>query len=85
MSSSETPQHASSTPPVDETTTASTEWQPVGHIHLPHPTYWPAVLAFGITLLSWGIITSWLIALIGGLVFMLAIGGWIGDLLYDNE
>jgi hypothetical protein len=63
---------------------ATERWQPVEHIHLPSPTYWPAVLALGITFLAWGIVTSFLIAGVGLLLFVVALGGWIGDLLHEN-
>jgi hypothetical protein len=54
------------------------------HPVLPRPTYWPAALAFAITLLAWGIVTSWLIGAVGLALFVLAIAGWIGDLLHEN-
>lgn len=54
------------------------------HPHLPSPTYWPAFLAFGITLLAWSLITSWVLAVVGILVIFVAIGGWIGDLLNEH-
>ncbi len=60
------------------------DWLPVEHEHLPRPTYWPAALALGITFLAWAIVTSPLIAVVGMLLFALALGGWIGDLLHEN-
>jgi hypothetical protein len=63
---------------------ATEGWQRVEHAHLPSPTYWPAVLALGITFLAWGIVTSLLIAGVGLLLFAVALGGWIGDLLHEN-
>jgi hypothetical protein len=57
---------------------------PSAHPHLPEPTYWPATLAFGITLLAWGIVTTYAISLVGLLVICVAIGGWIGDLLHEH-
>lgn len=59
-------------------------WHPVVHEGLPAPTYWPAVLAFGITLIAWGILTTWIIAAVGLIVFAVAIAGWIGDLLHGH-
>ncbi len=47
---------------------------------LPKPTYWPFFLAFGIVLIFWGIITSWIISGIGLILFVVAITGWIIDI-----
>ena len=52
-------------------------------VDLPEPTYWPFFLAFGISLMVWGILTSWLISLIGLIVFVIALGGWISDLYHE--
>lgn len=68
-------------PHVDHTGTGA---PPAAHPVLPQPTYWPAVLAFGITLVAWGFVTSVFISLAGLLVIFLAIGGWIGDLLHEH-
>lgn len=46
---------------------------------LPRPTYWPFFLAFGVSLIFWGVLTTWLISGMGLLVFAIAIGGWLGD------
>ncbi|HEU5015098.1 MAG TPA: hypothetical protein VFT66_21425 [Roseiflexaceae bacterium] len=59
-------------------------WQRVTHEGIPAPTYWPAVLAFGITLFFWGILTSWIISGMGVIIFVVAIVGWIGDLLHGH-
>ena len=48
--------------------------------HVPHPTYWPAVLALGITFLVWGLITTYLISAVGLVLFALALGGWIWEM-----
>ncbi len=48
--------------------------------HLPAPTVWPITLAGGITLLVFGIITTYLFSLAGLALIALAVHGWIGDL-----
>jgi hypothetical protein len=48
--------------------------------HTPRPTYWPAVMALGITFLFWGVVTSFIISLVGLALFALALAGWIGAL-----
>ena len=48
--------------------------------HVPHPTYWPSVLALGVTFLVWGLITSYVISVVGLLLFAIALSGWIWEL-----
>lgn len=59
-------------------------WHVPEHLELPRPTYWPAALAFGITLLAWGLITSSIIIGIGLIVLVIALTGWIGELLHEH-
>ena len=59
-------------------------WQPVENIHLPAPTYWPAVVALGITFLAWGIVTSLVILAVGLILLAVGIAGWIGDMLHEH-
>jgi len=67
---------------------AKQEWPPDWNEPRPHklprPTYWPAVLAFGIVLIAWGPVTSIAIALIGIVVSVMAIAGWIGELRHES-
>jgi cytochrome c oxidase subunit 1 len=46
-------------------------------IHLPSPSYWPIVLAFGLPIVAYGLIFSLWLALIGGIVVLAAIYGWV--------
>ena len=52
--------------------------------HVPHPTYWPAVLALGVTFLAWGLITSYVISAVGLVLFGLALGGWIWEMRHGR-
>ena len=52
--------------------------------HLATPTYWPAVMALGITMMLWGIVTAVLISLTGLVLFVIALAGWIGEILHEN-
>jgi cytochrome c oxidase subunit 1 len=45
-------------------------------IHMPSPSYWPIVLAFGLTLVAIGVIATIFISLIGVVVILVAIAGW---------
>ena len=46
---------------------------------LPKPTYWPMFTALSITLIAWGLITSWIVSAVGALVLLVAIVGWIKE------
>ena len=59
-------------------------WQRLDHTGLPSPTYWPAVLALGITFLAWGLLTSALISGVGLALFVVALAGWIGALRHGH-
>jgi cytochrome c oxidase subunit 1 len=49
---------------------------PPTEIHLPPSSYWPIVLAFGLTLIAIGIIFGLLISGLGLIVLLVAIAGW---------
>ncbi len=51
---------------------------------LPEPTYWPAVLAIGVTLLAWGVVTSTLLSLLGLGISIVAVIKWIGDIRHEQ-
>jgi len=72
----------------NENQIAKQEWPPDWNEprpqKLPRPTYWPGVLAFGIVLIAWGPVTSIIIALIGIVVSLIAIAGWIGELRHES-
>ncbi len=46
------------------------------HIHMPSPSYWPIVLAFGLPIMAYGIIFTRVLSVIGGAIILLAIFGW---------
>lgn len=52
---------------------------------LPKPTYMPFFLAFGIVLMFWGILTSWIISGIGLLLFIVALSGWILEIYKELQ
>lgn len=49
----------------------------------PGPTYWPALFALGIAFLMWGFISNIFIFGFGLIIFVVALTGWIGDLLHE--
>src|ERR1700722_2260633 len=52
-----------------------------GKVNLPAPTPWPIVLAFGITLLLAGLVTSPSVSILGAILFVTASVGWFRDVL----
>ncbi len=50
---------------------------------LPKPTYWPFFLALGLVILLAGILSNIIVSLIGLIVFVVALYGWLSD-LYDE-
>ena len=45
-------------------------------IHLPSPSYWPIALAFGLVLIAIGIVSSFIVSILGIIVMLVAIAGW---------
>ena len=60
--------------------TPGPDWNLPEPRRIPRPTFWPAGLAFGITLSLWGIVTSPIIIVFGLVVLVIALGGWIGEM-----
>jgi hypothetical protein len=52
-----------------------------GTIHLPAPTAWPIVLAFGIALVLAGVVTSGIISILGGVFAVFGCVGWFRQVL----
>ncbi len=47
---------------------------------IPAPTFWPVFLAFGVLMLFWGLITSFIMIAAGIIVAGISVSGWISDL-----
>ena len=47
---------------------------------LPRPTFWPLVVAFGIVLVPFGIVTTLIISGVGLVILALGLAGWNGEL-----
>jgi hypothetical protein len=50
-------------------------------VEMPKPTVWPLVLSLGIVVLSAGLVTGPGFLVLGGLLVVAALIGWVGDLL----
>ncbi len=55
-----------------------------GFVHIPAPTPWPIVFAFGVTLLFGGLVTSEAVTVVGVLLAVLAAVGWFRDVLPEE-
>ncbi len=65
-------------PQSDEELTAPSE-----EIHLPGPSYLPVWTAFGITFALIGILLSWVICIIGGVIALYCVIRWIVEARQD--
>jgi hypothetical protein len=54
---------------------------PPDTIEMPAPSAWPIALAFGITLLFAGLVTSEAVSILGAIVAITGAVGWFGDVL----
>lgn len=54
---------------------------PGKHVHLPAPTAWPIVLAFGCTMLAASPLTSAGLAMLGGVMMLAGCIGWFREVL----
>lgn len=60
--------------------TPTDEWSEPQPQTIPEPTYWPLVLAFGTTVASLSLVTSWFFLLLGVPLMVLALSRWTGEL-----
>ena len=50
---------------------------PSEEVHLPEPSYLPALVALGITLALVGVVLTWFLTALGGVIFLVATVRWI--------
>lgn len=55
------------------------------HILLPAPTFWPMVLAFGITLIGAGLVTHWVVSTMGLIIAAYGVNGWWHNVIPHEE
>lgn len=51
------------------------------HIQLPAPTFWPIVFAFAITLLFAGMVTHYVVSIVGAIIAVRGVVGWWHDVI----
>lgn len=52
---------------------------------IPPPTYAPVVVALGVAMMLWGILTTWGISAVGAAVFATGLAAWIGALRHEHK
>jgi hypothetical protein len=57
----------------------------LGTVNLPAPTAWPIVLAFGVTLLFAGLLTSASVSILGAILIVTGCVGWFRDVLPHEQ
>ncbi|HTR29722.1 MAG TPA: hypothetical protein VMH27_10665 [Puia sp.] len=60
-------------------------WEKARPEKLPSPAYWPFFLALGLAFLVWGMLTTWIIGVVGLLIFIIALARWINLLRHEGE
>jgi hypothetical protein len=55
------------------------------HIELPHPTFWPMIFAFGITLLCAGLVTHWAVSAVGFVLALRSAIAWWHNVIPAEE
>jgi hypothetical protein len=61
------------------------EWVKPMPEETPPPTFWPISLAMSIIFILWGIISTWVISVVGLILFSISIRGWVKDLLNEQQ
>jgi hypothetical protein len=59
-------------------------WELLAHERLPRPNFFPAGVAMGTTFIFWGLITSWVILVVGIGLFAASFAGWIYEMLRER-
>ena len=60
-------------------------WNACAAEPLPAPTSSPALLAFGLTLFAWGLVSSLVLVFVGGALFFHSLLHWIGEIVHDAK
>lgn len=60
-------------------------WTKPQNMHIPDSTYMPVVMALGMVCIFWGILTTPLLSLVGAVLFVISITGWIGELRHEHR
>lgn len=59
-------------------------WSQARPAAVPRPTYVPAAMAFGLTLLLWGLVASPVVLGVGVAVVVASLVGWIREMRHER-
>jgi hypothetical protein len=62
----------------------SAEMEDAQPVELPESTYWPFYLAMGIAFSAWGLLTMWEFSLLGVILIIISLIGWINILRHER-
>jgi len=54
-------------------------------VHLPAPSYWPIGLAFSLALISIGVVSTFVISIVGVVGLLVSIAGWTLENRADGQ
>jgi len=54
-------------------------------VHLPAPSYWPIALAFSLALISIGVVSTFVISIVGVVGLLVSIAGWTLENRADGQ
>ncbi len=54
-------------------------------IRVPGPSFWPIVLAGGLVLIAIGVVSSFIVSILGVIVLLIAVGGWAMENRAEEE
>jgi hypothetical protein len=60
-------------------------WERLPPERLLRPNFFPAGVAMGTTFMFWGLITSWVILVVGIGLFAASLAGWIYEMLRERS
>lgn len=66
-----------------ESTPLRPGWTLIPPEKMPEPTFWPAGLALGTVLLLWGLVTSFVVAMVGFILLVVSVAGWLGEMRHE--
>jgi hypothetical protein len=53
------------------------------HIHLPPPTIWPVVTAFGVAFAGLGLVSNLMLSIAGLLIMVYGLASWVQELRHE--
>jgi hypothetical protein len=68
----------------EQPTSAMTGWTTPQPEKVPKQTYMPATLALGVVALLWGLVTTYIISIVGLVLIIIAMYFWIGDIRHEH-